>query len=292
MQSGPPLSHDVTQLQRERLFYIDFLACFLGRLSRTDLTGRFDISGAAATRDIAFYRALAPGNISLDPSTKTYRSGPGFQPLFPHDPARALQAVTEGLGDAMAGPPVPHVRAEHPLRLNQPRLEVLAPLTRAIAGSHAVEVSYNSLTSGETIREIVPHALVDTGVRWHVRAYDRRRGRFGDFVLTRIAAARGLPGRVAESEGREVDDQWMRHVILELVPHPGLVRPEPIMRDYDMSDGVLRVRLRAAVCGYALVHWAVDISLDHRLDPAQHHLWLRNRAALHGVENLEIAPGV
>lgn len=291
MQDEPALSPDITQSQRERLFHIDFRVCFLGQVTRGDLIDRFGISGAAATRDIALYRRLAPGNIDLDPSTKVYRATEGFRPLFPHDPARALVAVADGLGDATVGPSVPHLRAEHPLHLNPPRTEVLAPLTRAVAQGRAVAITYHSLTSGESLREIVPHALVDTGVRWHVRAFDRRRGRFGDFVLTRISAATALPGAPRRGEDRECDDQWMRHVTLELVPHPALERPEAVLRDYAMTDGALRVRLRAAVCGYALVHWSVDSSPDHRLPAVRHHLWLRNRAALHGVENLEIAPG-
>lgn len=291
MDVEPTLPPNVTQPQRERLYHVDFRACFLGQVTRGDLIDRFGISGAAATRDIALYRALAPGNIDLDPSSKTYQASDKFRPLFPQDPMRALVAVADGLGDATVGPTVPHLRAEHPLRLNPPQLEILAPLTRAIARGRALSVTYHSLTSGEGQREIVPHALVDTGVRWHVRAYDRRRRRFGDFVLTRISAAEVLPGKPVRSEDREADDQWMRHVTIELVPHPGLPRPEPVQRDYAMTAGVLRVRLRAAVCGYALVHWSVDCSADHHLAAERHHLWLHNRAALHDVENLEIAPG-
>jgi hypothetical protein len=58
-----------------------------------------------------------------------------------------------------------------------------------------------------------------------------------------------------------------------------------------MTDGILTVRIRAAVVGYALQHWGADATPDHRLSPRQHQLWLRNREALYGVENLAIAPG-
>jgi hypothetical protein len=282
---------DIAQPQRERLFHIDFRAWFLGRLTRQDLTARFGLSEAAATRDIALYRSLAEGNLDFDQSSKVYRCSDRFRPLFDHDPQRTLVAITEGIGDDMVGVAVPHVRAEHPLRLNAPRIETLATLSRAIAGRTAVRIAYHSLTSGLTEREIVPHALVDTGVRWHVRAYDRRRGRFADFVITRIDAATKIDGAPGVHEDREADDQWMRFVVLNLVPHPGLANPEPVARDYQMTDGRLSVRLRAAVCGYALVHWSVDASPNHRLDPNRHHLWLRSHEALHGVENLEIAPG-
>jgi hypothetical protein len=282
---------DVSRPQQERLFHIDFRAWFLGRVTRQDLTTRFGLSEAAATRDIALYRSLAKGNLDFDQSTKTYRCAAGYRPLFEHDPRRSLTAISEGIGDDQVGAAVPHVRAEHPLRLNPPRVEVIAAVSRAIAGRQALRIVYQSLTSGRTTRDVLPHALVDTGVRWHVRAFDRRRDRFADFVLTRIEEAARGDAPAAEHEDREADDQWMRFVQLELMPHPGLRNPEPVARDYDMNDGILRVRLRAALCGYALVHWSVDASADHRLDPRRHHLWLRNRAALHGVENLEIAPG-
>lgn len=282
---------EVSQAQKERLFHIDFRAWFLGSVSRQNLIARFGIKEAAATRDIALYRQLAPGNLDFDPSAKIYRCAPAFSPLFRHDPARTLTAISEGIGDDAAGEIGPHVRTEHPLRLNQPRIEVIAAVSSAIASGGVLRIAYFSLTSGLSEREIVPHALVDTGARWHVRAFDRLRARFSDFVLTRIDRAEHVPGSAGQDEDREADEQWMRIVRLELVAHPGLERSDAVSRDYGMPDGVLHVRLRAAVCGYALLHWSVDATVDHSLDPARHHLWLRNGAALYGVENLAIAPG-
>jgi hypothetical protein len=282
---------EVSQAQKERLFHIDFRAWFLGSVSRQNLIGRFGIKEAAATRDIALYRQRAPANLDFDPSAKVYRCASGFSPLFLHDPGRTLTAISEGIGDDAAGGIVPHLRTEHPLRLNHPRIGIIAAVSRAIAGRGVLRIAYHSLTSGLSEREIVPHALVDTATRWHVRAYDRRRARFSDFVLTRIDRAGHVPGPPAPGEDREADEQWMRIVRLELAPHPGVSRPEAIERDYAMRDGVLQVRLRAALCGYSLLHWSVDATPDHSLDPARHHLWLRNRLALYGVENLSIAPG-
>lgn len=282
---------DIPQAQRERLFHIDFRAWFLGLVARQDLILRFGIREAAATRDIALYRSLAPDNLVFDGSAKLYRCAEVFRPLFDHDPHRTLIAIAEGVGDDAAGKIGPHLRTEHPLRLNQPSIGVIAAVSSAIAGGHALDIAYHSLTSGRSEREIVPHALVDTGSRWHVRAHDRRRARFADFVLTRIEAAERLSSNVSEQEQREADDQWMRMVELRLVPHPGIARPEAIERDYGMTGGALTLRLRAAVCGYALLRLSVDASADHSLDPARHHLWLSNRAALYGVGNLAIAPG-
>jgi hypothetical protein len=61
--------------------------------------------------------------------------------------------------------------------------------------------------------------------------------------------------------------------------------------DYGMEDGTLRVKTRAALAGYVLRRWGIDSSDDHRLDPASHHLWLRNPQTLYGVESASLAPG-
>lgn len=282
---------DISQGQRERLFHIDFRIWFLGRIARGDLIRRFGIKEAAATRDLALYRALAPGNLDFDGTTKTYRCAATFRPLFSHSPEQTLTALAEGFGDDCVGDTGPHIRTERPLRLNHPTIEVIAAIGRAIAERRVLRIGYCSLTSGPTTREILPFALVDTGVRWHARAFDRRRGRFLDFVLTRISTAAFVPGAPAAHEDREADDQWTRIVELELVAHPDLPRKEAVELDYAMTGGVLRTRLRAALVGYALLHWGVDSSPDHHLSPDRHQLWLRNSPALYGVENLAIAPG-
>ncbi len=281
---------EIGQAQRERLFHIDFRAWFLGRLARSDLIRRFGVKEAAATRDISLYRQLAPENLVFEGSHKIYLCAPTFKPLFDHLPERTLTAIAEGLGDDAAGEIGPHVRTERPLHLNHPSIDVIAAVSRAIAQQRLLKIEYCSLTSGMGAREIAPFALVDTGTRWHCRAFDRKRGKFLDFVLTRIARAQLSDGAVEKAEGREADDQWMRIVELEMAPHPGLPRPEAVALDYAMQDGVLRTRLRAALVGYALLHWSVDATPDHSLSPDRHQLWLRNGAALYGVDNLAIAP--
>jgi len=71
-----PLGTDVQEpggAQKERLVHLDFRLFFLGEVSRADISGRFDVAPAVATRDLARYRALAPGNIRFDGSSKTCR---------------------------------------------------------------------------------------------------------------------------------------------------------------------------------------------------------------------------
>lgn len=154
-----------------------------------------------------------------------------------------------------------------------------------------IRINYLSLSSGSKRREIVPGALADNGLRWHVRAFDRERQRFSDFVLTRISRVQELDELAGEPELLAADEQWARMVDMELAPHPGIAHPKAIEADYAMEDGCLRIKARAALAGYVLRRWNVDASPDHRLDPSTHHLWLRNTPTLYGVESAAIAPG-
>lgn len=277
--------------QRERLAYIDFRLYFFGEIGRPDLSGRFGVAPAGATRDLALYREIAPQNIEFDGSNKIYRIGKDFAPLFEHASQRVLSALALGFGDGVNGESHTLLPCESPAVLSSPKMEVLAPICRAIHAKRPVAIRYHSMSSGESERIIVPFALVDTGLRWHVRAFDRKSGEFRDFVITRIEAPTLLDEEPKANERPDNDIQWTRIVELDFVPHPRLSRPEIIRMDYGMTDGSIRMRVRAAVAGYMLLRWSVDASPDHSLKEEQYRLWLSDPLALYGVENAKLAPG-
>lgn len=281
----------IKQAQRERLLHIDFRAYFLGDIGRSDLIKRFGIKAAAATRDINIYTELAPGNIDYDTKTKSFIREDGFKPLFEYNVSQVLSALSQGFGEDFVGSPSPVIACETPAKLNKPKLDVLSVITRAIHQGKAVKIEYTSTGSGTSIRELVPFVLVDNGLRWHIRTYDRKNDRFGDFVLTRITKAELIDAPLKEREDLKHDIQWNRIVEMELVSHPRIKHPKAIELDYDMIDGVRKQNVRAAVAGYVLRRWNVDCTEDHNLVGAEYQLWLRNRAALYGVENLVLAPG-
>lgn len=97
---------DLGLVQRERLAFIDFRLFFLGSVSRGDIVGRFGVSPAVSTRDLALYRNVAPSNISFDGSSKSYRIGSDFSPLFEHPLDRVLLALSKGFGDGLGGIPL------------------------------------------------------------------------------------------------------------------------------------------------------------------------------------------
>lgn len=286
-----PLPSDLGLTQRERLAFIDFHLYFLGSVSRGDIVSRFGVSPAVSTRDLAQYKGIAPSNISFDGRSKSYRIGPAFIPVFEHPIERVLLALSQGFGDGLGGMRQV-IPCEFAKSINRPIHRVLASITRAIATKSALSISYVSVSGGESFREILPFALADNGLRWHVRAFDRKSSSFRDFVLSRISTTELLSGRGAGDGERPDDDaEWNATVELEVIAHPDSVRPEIAELDFAMANGVLRLTARLALAGYVLRRWGIDCSPNHHLDSLTHPLWLRNHAILEGVSSAAIAPG-
>ncbi|WP_215779021.1 WYL domain-containing protein [Paludibacterium sp. B53371] len=282
----------LTQAQRDRLAFIELRLRFMGCIRRQDLVTRFGMQEAAATRDIGLYKALAAGNIQYDAKAKTYLIGNHFSPLFSYDTERVLAWLTQGIGDNAEPQPKTWIISDGPALLAKPDLNTLAAITRAMYLGCPLSMQYHSLTSGLTQREIVPFALIDTGLRWHVRAFDRKSHEFRDFVLTRVTQPQVLVGQpIAAHEQSDQDTEWNRTIELELVPHPDQPYPEITEMDYGMENGVLRLTLRAATAGYTLRKWGVDCSQGHRLRGHEYRLFLKERQVLDNVRTAVLAPG-
>lgn len=294
-ESAPsrPKLEELSRPQRERLAHIDFSLYFLGELRRLELAEKFETGPSGATRDIALYRELAPSNCELDQAQKAYRPLPTFKPLFQHSPRRVLTALSQGFGEGLGDELAPLVRCDIPGHLSMPHdAEVIASISRAIHRGLAVKLHYTSVESGRTEKTLVPIALVDNGVRWHARAFDRDKQEFRDYVLTRIENPVVLEDSPAKKdETVEQDAQWSRVIHLRLVPHPDHPRPELVEMDYRMVEGVFNVKVRAANAGYMLQRWSVDCSPNHELSPREFPLWLPDPFALYGANNAQLAPG-
>ncbi len=286
----PAILKGVPPSQVERLAFIEARVFFLGELRRADLAKRFSQASIQASRDLALYKELAPENLVYDFQAKTYLPGAKFKLIFNPTPERVLYWLKSGLGDGLPHPQgLPTAAVES---LSLPKPAELALVTRAIYRKQVLEVTYVSLSNGRSEKQIVPHALVDNGHRWHVRAYDRSNARFSDFVITRISRAKVLDGgEVATHEQPEADEQWNRLVEIRLIPHPRLTHKGAVEADYGMRSGALIVSCRAAVAGYALRRWGVDCSRDHRFSAAEFQLALDNRHDLSSTDSLTLAPG-
>lgn len=282
---------DLTHAQRQRLAFIDFSLQYFGQVSRQDLIKKFATGLAAATRDFQSYKALAPDNMRLVHQTKSYHRLAEFTPLFEHEPQAILHGLAKGFGDGLSHPVQPSMVCIDAVKLIHPHTSIVAALMRSIQDKQAVKVVYVSVSSGEKCREIVPHALVNNGQRWHVRAYDRAHGVFTDFVATRIKSIELINGEISDNERSGNDLMWHKEVQLVLVPHPSLAHPEAIELDYQMQDKQLKLTSRAALAGYLLRQWSVDCSAKHQINTGVCQLALANREVLQQIEHLSIVPG-
>lgn len=268
----------------QRLKFIEIMSWYAGVVTRGDVARAFGLSDPAATKDIKLYNELAPGNLAYSQSVFGFMPTERFSPLFADlDPPVVLPVIAANLA-TMGGPygesliyglPVEIL----PLPARLPDWKVLAQITRAMRGHKKLKVSYRSLSSRESSDERIlePHTLVNTGNRWHVRAYSLETYDFRDFVLSRFTAAECL-SEAAESNV-QYDDDWVETLPLKLGPHRLLEpkRRESLMVDYGAVKGVIEIQVRRALIGYVLQRLSVDTTEDGTMSPDAYPLILLNR---------------
>ncbi|WP_284648669.1 transcriptional regulator [Photobacterium damselae] len=275
--------------QRERLVFIDFCLEYYGVVARADLVQQFQTGLASCSRDLTLYRELAPDNAELVHQTKQYVRTDSFTPLFAHDADQALNQLMQGHGASLQ-------RNDSQVcfdgvRLTQPKQSIVAALMRAIHNSQAIQCRYHSLSSGAGNRTIVPHAIINNGHRWHVRAFDRKTNSFRDFVCSRFTKIENSETPPKTSECSSFDDAWNTIISLEIGAHPQIKHPKAIELDYEMTQGKLKIEVRSALVGYRLTQWNVDCSENGSLNAAQYQLHLKNTDVLSGLESTELLPG-
>ncbi|OYX28474.1 MAG: WYL domain-containing protein [Hydrogenophilales bacterium 32-62-9] len=291
MISKEKMRLDVKWATRQRLQYIEMMAWYGGVVTRGDVAKAFGISDAAATKDLKLYNDLAPGNLGYQHNVFGFVPNDGFTAAFSDlSPAKALPIIAANL--AVANGPYGAdliyglASASLPLPVRLPSHQILAQITRAIHGRRKLLIRYRSLsdrdihagTDSPPQRLLEPHTLVDTGTRWHVRAYHEESCDFRDFVLSRITQAECLD-TPAES-GEQYDEDWTESVSLQLAPHSGLdaLKRESLLLDYGVAkDGVIEVEVRRALLGYMLQRMNVDTTPDHAMNPNAYQLMLLNR---------------
>lgn len=284
MVSKEKLLLDVKWATRQRLQYIEIMAYYTGIVTRSDVAKAFGISDPAATKDLKLYNDLAPNNLLYNHSVFGFVPSQGFSPVFADiSPATVLPILAANLAvangpfgtDSIYGLPT----ATLPLPARLPSQQVLAQITRAIHGHKKLHVSYRSLSERESqaSRILEPHALVDTGLRWHVRAYNEETYDFRDFVLSRFVQAECL-AEPADSNA-QYDDDWVEMVCLKLGPHADLdaAKRESLLLDYGANGEVIEVNARRALIGYVLQRLSVDTTREHSLNPNAYQLMLLNR---------------
>jgi predicted DNA-binding transcriptional regulator YafY len=268
-----------------RYRYIETIALWEGRLTTRHLCDTFGIGRQQASKDINNYlREVGPGNLEYDKYLKGYKPADGFQPRvtagladeYLHLMARnnELMNVFESLSLNVANVEV----LSQPVRDVKP--EVLRPIMQAARQQRRLDVDYVSINNPDREgRIIVPHTLVYTGLRWHVRAWCEKNREYRDFVLSRF---RDIPEIMDESEhGVAGDADWNTRVTIRIVPDPRLSRDqrEVVEVDYGMENGALEVATRGRLVPYALKMLHIDPQ-EELADPTAQQIIVENRAEL------------
>lgn len=249
-------------LYRYRL--IEVIAYWEGRLTTNHLCNSFGIGRQQASKDINTYlREIAPGNLEYDKQIKGYVPTAGFKPTVTTGTADEYLHIlsrTKDIAHTFEGLDLGFANT-HMLQVPSRPVDpiILRALVNAAREQKRVDIGYLSLNNPETDgRIIVPHTLVCTPMRWHVRAYCEKNGDYRDFVLSRF---RGVPDVIDYSEdGIKNDKAWNTDIELVISPDPRLsaLQQKVICHDYGMARKRLTVQCKAALLQYVLQAFKLD----------------------------------
>jgi len=259
------------QAIRTRLQWLEDRVFWIGELNRSDLVGRFSISPQQASVDIKLYQEMAPLNLCYDRSRKLYSKGESFQPLFEKGCEEWLNANEED-GKQLRSIKLEAVR---PIKRSISP-EVLMAVSRAYRQRMPLSVLYQSMKdSAASWRTICPHTIVETGIRWHIRAWVVEKKGFIDMVPGRILETREAPS--FEWISGAADDDWNTFQQIILVPSHTFseAQREVIQQDYQMVDGRKTLSIRRCLVYYQLSSmFLLDAVREFQGEPQDRNLGL------------------
>jgi len=261
----------LSQGQRQRLQFIESRLIWEGTFRRSDICDTFELTPNHITREITAYRKAFKDNIVYDPEVRAWRVGPAFAPAYasdvPEDYLTFLQAYALSNDRTVMATAGPHLPAQAlPTVASKIERAILKEVIGAIRRGTGVLVRYQSFSRPEPEeRTLWPHAMAFAHNRWHLRAYDSRRGKFGDFVLARIVKAQPA---AAETSPLPVsaDEDWQTHVKLDMIPTTTLSASQTavVAREFGMhrtgETWVWSVSLRRCLVPYFLQQHRLDLS--------------------------------
>lgn len=243
---------------------IEIVALWEGRLTTKHLTNSFGIGRQQASKIINAYIAeVAPENLVYNPSLKGYEPSPTFEPKLTTGTADEYLHIlsrTKDLAHTFSQLDLGFTNT-HMLQLPSRPVDpvVLRAIVLAAREQRRVDIGYISVNNPETDgRVFVPHTLVCTPMRWHVRGYCEKNGDYRDFVLSRF---RGVPEVMDTSNhGVKQDEAWNTEVELMIRADQRLSHEQQqvIEHDYGMSNGYISVPCKAALLQYALQAYGLD----------------------------------
>ncbi|WP_031438540.1 WYL domain-containing protein [Methylobacter tundripaludum] len=236
------------QAIQARLQWLEDRIFWLGELNRSDLVIRFSVSLQQASSDIKLYQKLAPKNMLYNASKKIYFNSDDFCPLFPKNHNLWLAAnnfENKTLRSIQCVPVAPIKRSISD--------NVLMSVSRSYLHRIPISILYQSMKNDlPTWRTICPHTIVETEIRWHIRAWVANKRTFTDIVPGRILDVKEEAN--TEWVGSEADTNWNTKVDIILEPSSQLSDSQRaiVERDYQMENGCLIIEMRECLVYYQL----------------------------------------
>ena len=237
---------------RLRLGWIAACLAFAGRFGPKEkkcLSAHFDISVPTISRDQAIFMArlndLRNDAVQLD-GGKIRILDPSRLPNFSD---MELPSIDEWL-KIMLGPR--HVVVTRPERA-APNPAILREMVRSLEDRHAVFILYVSEHATQPPwRPISPHAIVNIAGRYHMRCFDHLKGRFADFVLSRMLEVVTDRTDIPAYVGGHKDEEWNRTVAVRISLNS---HESPLVGRLDFGldeTGSKVIRIRQALAPYIL----------------------------------------
>lgn len=228
--------------QLQRLRFLESVTYWEGTLNRQRLCEAFKVTPNQVTKDMTFYKGQFPGNIDYDQSSRCYRPSKKFKPRIatgkPEEYLGLLRAHYEAGALQSLGLPSPTEADVVAMPAGSIEPAVLRSLTCAIAQKTGVRINYQSSKTPEPVERVVyPTALAFSGKRWHARAYDSLKKRYGDFVIARILEISTVQPAAAIEMGN--DDEWNTRITIRVIPNPQLSEAQRniVSKEYGMKKG-------------------------------------------------------
>lgn len=242
-------------LLARRFWLIELLANWEGRISGGHLQHYFKLGRQQASKVIKQYQAAYPERILYCASAKSYLPTADFTAEFiGNDVAEYLNwisgqssqlSVTDNkyyLAHAILSPPARNVSPH-----------IMRPLVQAMRQHERLEVDYGAVTQPDRSgRIIVPIRFVNTGRRWHLRAWCEKGQGYRDLVLSRLHGEPSPEGKCQIT--LPTDIAWETEITLRIKPDPRLTEAQQaaLIHDYGMHNGELALPTRAALAQYLL----------------------------------------
>lgn len=233
---------------KQRLGWIQFCLQSLGRFGvreKKAMTWAFDVSDATLSRDQIRFLQL----VSDDVDVRLEKGKLKFFGSENLDVGSDVQMpnLNDWLhvmiqDDFVSVPSVSKAR---------PTEHAIGCIVRAIHDRVPLFVLYVSRQSeNPTWRAVSPHAIVEIAGRYHARCFDHLKGRYGDFVLSRMIGFNFDREDMPAYIDKGLDEDWNKKVKLQIAladPHASL----SAMLDHGMENSNERiVEIRKALAPY------------------------------------------